>query len=178
MRAPRRLLLMAPVLCLLVDCSIADGREKLSGVPNYGQVDANLHRGAQPSREGLERLAKEKGIKTVVDLRGPGERSTGEEAFVKSLGMDYISFPMNGSKVPTDAQIEELLAKITAAKGPVFLHCQQGRHRTGTVVACYRIARNGWSNDRALTEAEQYGLDWLTHSYMKRYVRDYKPPAP
>jgi hypothetical protein len=38
------------------------------GVPNFHQVSERIYRGAQPTTEGFQELAK-MGIKTVVDLR-------------------------------------------------------------------------------------------------------------
>jgi Tyrosine phosphatase family len=42
--------------------------------------------------------------------------------------------------------------------GPVFIHCKRGTHRTGALVAIYRIARNGWDTARALNEANERGM--------------------
>ena len=40
----------------------------------------------------------------------------------------------------------------------MFIHCKRGSDRTGTVVACYRISKEGWTDERAITEARQYGM--------------------
>ena len=51
----------------------------VQGINNFYQVDEHVYRGAQPTTEGFEYLAKI-GVKTVLDLRENGERSTGEAA--------------------------------------------------------------------------------------------------
>jgi hypothetical protein len=49
---------------------LAIGRKlSLAGVPNFGEVNSTLYRGAQPTREGFAKLAK-LGISIVVDVRG------------------------------------------------------------------------------------------------------------
>ena len=35
---------------------------------------------------------------------------------------------------------------------PVLVHCQHGSDRTGTMVAIYRIAYEGWSKEEATNE--------------------------
>jgi len=54
----------------------------------------------------------------------------------------------------------------------VFVHCKRGADRTGTIIGCYRIAHEGWTADRALSEAKQYGMSWLERG-MREYISDY-----
>ena len=49
----------------------------VQGINNFHQVDEHVYRGAQPTSEGFEYLAKI-GVKTVLDLREHGERSRRE----------------------------------------------------------------------------------------------------
>jgi protein-tyrosine phosphatase len=65
-----------------------------------------------------------------------------------------------------------------AAAGPVFVHCRRGADRTGTVLACYRIAHDGWDNSKALSEARSLGMSWIERA-MQSYVLHYAAaPAP
>jgi hypothetical protein len=41
-------------------------------------------------------------------------------------------------------------------------------------VACYRIAHDGWDNQRALQEAKSFGMSW-TEVAMHHYVMRYQP---
>ena len=143
----------------------------ISGVPNFHQVDDHLYRGAQPTTEGFQNLAK-LGIKTVIDLREPGDRVAAEEKTVTAAGMHYIHMPLNGYHAPSSEQVTELLTMLGKEAGPIFIHCRRGADRTGTVVACYRIAIQNWSNDKALTEAKQYGMSW-TEVSMQNFVRHF-----
>lgn len=143
-----------------------------AAIDRFHQVDARLYRGAQPAPAEFKDLAG-KGIKTVLDLRD-GDRSE-EQKLVKAAGMRYINVPMKGFALPTDEQISKALSTIDdKASVPVFVHCRLGKDRTGTVVACYRIARERWENERALREARTLGMSWLQRA-MQSYVRQFQP---
>jgi protein tyrosine/serine phosphatase len=145
-------------------------------IPHVKQVDEHLYRGGQPNNKELKAL-RTVGVKAVIDLRGAGERSKREEQTVEALGMKYYSVPLQPMAAPTDEQIALLLSLIDDSNNwPVFIHCERGKDRTGTVVACYRIAHDGWPNERALTEAVDDGLNIFERS-MKNYIRHYKPPV-
>lgn len=143
----------------------------VEGVPNFHQVDDHLYRGAQPTAAGFQNLAK-LGIKTVIDLREPGDRSRTEEEAVAAAGMHYIHVPLNGYHAPSSDQIAKLLNMLNEDSGPIFIHCKRGADRTGTVVACYRIAHQNWPNDKALAEAKQFGMSWTEFS-MQDFVRHF-----
>lgn len=160
-----------PSVLLLSFCSVAfsaDITPIVAGVPNFHEVDANVYRGAQPSLQGFRNLAA-LGVKTIVDLRGD-DRLPEEQKEVEDLGLRYISVPMSGLTAPTDEQIARILAVFDAADAaPVFAHCREGKDRTGTVVACYRISHDHWTNDKALAEAKQYGMSPFQHP-RKKYI--------
>jgi protein tyrosine/serine phosphatase len=89
--------------------------------------------------------------------------------------MDYVAAPMRGLSAPTDAQVARVLELIENGPAPVFVHCEHGADRTGTIVACYRMKTDGWSAERALVEAKTYGFS-VFQIGMRHYVRNYRPP--
>src|SRR5262249_11299717 len=112
------------------------------GVPNFHQVNEHLYRGGQPTEQGFQSLAK-MGVKTVIDVRESGSRSTVEEKLVTNLGMKYVSIPISGC--PRPEHVTKVLGIFhDDSAGPVFLHCRRGADRTGTLVACYRIEHDRW----------------------------------
>jgi len=147
------------------------GRANIS-VKNFGRVNENLYRGGQPSRDGFREL-KDLGVRTVVDLR-TGDRSEEAEE-VRSLGMNYVNIPMDDSDRTYDPQVTKFLSLTQNSKnGPIFVHCAGGRHRTGTVVAAYRMSVDGWNIGRSYQEMKDY--DFYTaggHGGYKTYVYDY-----
>ncbi|MGD0128563.1 MAG: tyrosine-protein phosphatase [Terriglobia bacterium] len=146
------------------------------GIPNFHQVDGTIYRGGQPTAQGwasLERL----GVKTVIDLRRHEEHSIqAERQEAEAAGMHYVNVPMSGIVAPTDDTILKVLALFqSSGAGPVFVHCRLGVDRTGAVIACYRIAHDGWGNQKALDEAKACGMHWFEFGLM-RYILRFSPP--
>ena len=145
----------------------------VQGIQNFWQVDDHVYRGAQPSDQGFQNLAK-LGVKTVIDLREADGRSKVEEKVVTTAGMRYVNIPMTGLTPPTTEQMTKILALLQdGSSGPVFVHCKRGADRTGAVIAVYRIQHDQWENRRALSEAMSRGMGWLQLP-RQRYVLGYQ----
>jgi protein tyrosine/serine phosphatase len=147
------------------------------GIPNFHEVNAHVYRGGQPTTQGFEQL-KKLGIKTVIDLREPGEHSqAGEEKILTALGMSYVSIPMKGMSAPSDEQISSVMKVLAEpTKGSVFVHCRRGADRTGTILAVYRVLHDGWTNRKALEEANANGMSLFERS-MQHFILSMDPSA-
>jgi protein tyrosine/serine phosphatase len=157
------------ILSLVIAAQETQSYEKL---PNFHQVSENLYRGAQPQRGGLKKLS-ELGIKTVINLRGASEDTHKEQIEAETLGMRYFNIPMSGLGRPTDEQVERALTIIDARENwPVFVHCQRGADRTGVIIAVYRISRDQWTEEQAMSEAKRFGLAGVQFR-KKGYISDY-----
>jgi protein tyrosine/serine phosphatase len=149
-------------------CLAADrGKPASYGILNFGKVNDHLYRGAEPDSAGLTNLAS-LGIKTIIDLRTPREVWAREASKSAAAGMSYTNVPLDGLGRPTDEQVDHILGLIESSPGPVFVHCEHGCDRTGTIVACYRIRHDHWTIAEAMTEADGYGL-----SKLERGMRSY-----
>ncbi|MBD0373159.1 MAG: tyrosine-protein phosphatase [Pyrinomonadaceae bacterium] len=152
--------------------SRAQDEARYKELPNFHQVNSTLYRGGQPRAGGFERLAG-LGIKTVLNLRDDDEREQVEEKEVRAAGLRYFNIPLDGMGRPSDEKVERALAIINAPENqPVFVHCKRGSDRTGTVIAVYRIAHDGWTSEQAKAEAKRYGMGFWEVG-MKDYIRDY-----
>jgi len=161
-------------VCVFLFSLSAFAGSSVQGIKNFVEVDSHVYRGAQPSETGFEYLAKI-GVKTVVDLREPGERASEEEQTVTALGMKYINVPMGGLTPPTQAQTSEILGLLEDnSTGAVFIHCMRGADRTGAVIGAYRIDHDHWSNDRALSEAKSDGMSFFQVP-RENYIRNFHP---
>lgn len=117
------------------------------GLPNFHKVSDTLYRGAQPTAEGFRQL-EAMGIKTVVNLRA--FHSDKDE--MKGSGLAYEAIPMK-TWHPDVPDIVRFLAVVTDTnRTPVFVHCQHGADRTGTLNAIYRIVVCNWSKEDAIEE--------------------------
>ena len=154
----------------------AGPRDTLSSIriDNFGRINANYYRGAQPAGHDYADLAA-LGIKTVIDLTQDGNAQ--EPAIVGILGMMFYRIPMTTRETPSPEKLARFLALVNnPANQPVYVHCQGGRHRTGVMTAVYRITDDGWTADQAFAEMKHYkfGADFL-HSEFKNFVYAYHP---
>jgi hypothetical protein len=72
---------------------------------------------------------------------------------------------------PVEPQLESALAEI--APGTI-VHCRHGMNRSRTLMILYRVRICGWTKDRAIAEAAQYGWHGSLPA-LKDYVQDLKP---
>ena len=130
-------------------------RVEKPGLPNFHQVSETLYRGAQPTAEGFRQL-KALGIKTVVNLRS--FHSDREEMGTVALRREHIYFKAWHAE---DEEVVRFLKIVTDTnQTPVFVHCQHGADRTGTMCAIYRVAVQGWTKDAAIKEMTEGGFGY------------------
>ena len=167
----RSLHLVVAALILLSTTASAQDATGYAELPRFKQVSERLYRGAQPRDEGLSRL-RDLGINTIINLRGASARTRAQEAEARTLGLNYFNVALPNWGRPQDARVRRILEIIAAPEnGRVFVHCRTGVDRTGMIVAIYRMAHEGWSNEDALTEAERYGMRRIQF-WMRDYDND------
>jgi protein tyrosine phosphatase (PTP) superfamily phosphohydrolase (DUF442 family) len=141
-------------------------------IDNFGEINANYFRGAQPQGRDYQDLAAA-GIKTVIDLTRDGRED--EPGLVKQAGMTFYRIPLTTTDRPADAAVAQFLKIVNDVQNqPVYVHCQGGRHRTGAMTAVYRITQDGWTADRAYQEMKQFKFEGFPgHPELKSFVYDY-----
>lgn len=130
-------------------------RMDLTGCPNLHKVSETLYRGAQPTQEGFENLRK-LGIKTVINLRDHHS----DEDLLQNVDLRYVSIPIDTWDIKTQTVIEFLRTASDSNAAPVFVHCQHGADRTGTMVAAYRMVIQNWDSNRAILEMTHGGFGY------------------
>lgn len=166
-----------PVVVCLSMVAMASARvknEKFANIriQNFGCVNENYYRGAQPEGDDYAALAS-LGVKTVVDLQRQGEAD--ERTMVESNGMKFFRIPMTTTSRPERAAVDQFLTIVNdPSNQPVFVHCRGGRHRTGVMTAIYRMSRESWTASQAYNEMKQYEFEkGFGHGALKSYVYDY-----
>ena len=163
---------------LLVLCSLSvsafagtSASAKLANIriDNFGMINENYYRGAQPDRSDYADLAA-LGIKTVIDLTRDGKAD--EKGLVERTGMKFYRIPLTTSDAPTQADVTEFMRLVSdPANQPVYVHCQGGRHRTGVMTAVYRMTQDHWNAERAYTEMKKYKFEGFPgHPALKNFV--------
>jgi len=122
------------------------------GVPNFYEVSPTLFRGGKPSGAGFGHL-RAMGVTTVVDL---GCRFWKTDTY-RHPSLRYVNIPFY-TWAARDEQVAAFLRIAATADGPVFVHCRRGADRTGFMVACYRVAVQGWSREAAIAEMTSGGF--------------------
>ena len=144
-----------PETASLVPPHVVGHRVPLAGIANFGEVTPFIYRGAQPSRQGLARLA-DMNVAIVVDLRSVPSES--ESSAVRKFGMQYVSIPSH-CPFPRDESFVRLLKLIRDNRQKkIFVHCRLGEDRTGMAVAAYRMSEENWTADEAMKEMQAFGF--------------------
>ncbi|HEY9731823.1 MAG TPA: tyrosine-protein phosphatase [Drouetiella sp.] len=145
---------------------------EMPGLLNFHEVHPFLYRGGGPSEKSIHDL-KEKGVKTIIDLRAPSEgkpkaqrtreddplQPNEEKALAEQLGIKYVHMTMD-SHAPTRAQVHTFIDAVEKSEkgdgGPVYLHCAHGSDRTGCLVGIWRVTHDNFDYDQAYQEMRKY----------------------
>jgi hypothetical protein len=125
----------------------------------------------------LERIIRRYRIKTVLSLReGNDSFERQERAVLDANGVQFrkVVIPY---KVPEDvriAAIEQAIALIADEQNhPIYVHCWAGCHRTGAVLAIYRVSRCHWTEEAASKELVSWGGTTRGAQWPTRVLRAY-----
>jgi hypothetical protein len=127
---------------------------------SYWAVEGRLLAGPLPSapereaHRALVRALLDAGVRTVIDLRAPNEPPSIRVLLDKmSDDAAWIGFPILNGGAPSVPGMQTILDVIDASAARdriVYVHCQGGLGRTGTVVACHWIRHGHYDPDGAL----------------------------
>jgi protein tyrosine/serine phosphatase len=172
--ATRWLLAVSLGLLIASPAQARDGREATPGIsiPNFGRINPNYFRGAQPKTHDYADLAA-LGVKMVIDLTRDGDVT--EPGLVQQVGLKFVRIPLTTTERPSSGAVDQFLKLVNdPANQPVYVHCQGGRHRTGVMTAVYRLTHDGWNADRAFSEMKEYEFaKGLGHGALKQFVYDF-----
>jgi protein tyrosine/serine phosphatase len=139
----------------------------LDGLVNVGKVTEGVYRGADPAPEGFKTLA-DVGFKTILNLSHEND-----DDFVRPFSIREIRLPMGFFGEVEGAKVRKAVALLSdASLHPIYVHCAQGRDRTGMVVACYRI-ESGWPTKEAIDEMESFGFHYVWSHFLE-FVQGYR----
>ena len=140
---------------------------RYDGLRHFAVVEPGvLMRCGQPRVRDLEKIRAEHGLSTVVVARGGtrhplrGRWFRKERSWCEQSGVSLEHMPFSDKSLPPADIFDRFLAVLREpSRRPLLVHCEQGFHRTGILVAAFRIGVQSWSVDRAVAEMEQGGFE-------------------
>ena len=126
---------------------------------NFAPVAPGVFRSNQPDPARLARL-KERGIRTIVNLRGTPRQShyLFESEASAALGLTLVNHQLHARRAAPRAELLALIETLRSAERPLLLHCKSGADRAGLASAIHLLAIEG----RSLAEARRQ----LSPAYM------------
>ncbi len=137
-------------------------------IPNALMPIKGVLVGGQPSIEQLEEAAGA-GYRTIVNLRGPGEKGSWDQApKAAELGLRYIEIPIAGAGDLNAENARKLAAIVDAPLSlPAMVHCASG-NRVGGLFALKAFHVDGVSAEEALAAGLEAGLTRLEDTVKER----------
>jgi len=130
-----RVLIALPVLLLLVEVV-----HVLFAGNTHMVEPGKVYRSAQLSGDRLSDYIREKGIRTVVNLRGcnaPIDWYKDELQVAHSLNISQEDVTLSANRLPSMSELRRLVEVMDRSQYPIVLHCKQGADRTGLASALY-----------------------------------------
>lgn len=114
---------------------------------NFSMVDKGIYRSSFPRTKNIDFLRKLK-LKNVCALI-PEDYPTAMLDFYKQCNTNLFHCGLTGNKWPhgeidNASMMMALKYILDPHNHPILIHCNKGKHRTGSLVGCYR-AVSGWS---------------------------------
>lgn len=110
----------------------------------HAVTEGVVYRSAQMDPDTLRRTIEDKGIRSVLNLRGekPDSRWFQKETgVVRALGVQHLSHKLSALAAVSPEELESILRTMDAAPKPLLVHCEGGSDRTGLVAAAWAFSR-------------------------------------
>ncbi|MEL7108476.1 MAG: sulfur transferase domain-containing protein [Pseudomonadota bacterium] len=112
---------------------------------NLHAISDEMWRSNQPNSRQIEEHARQRGIKTIINLRGTSTRGYYllEKEACEANGVELIDFQVYSRDTPTVEKVMEAKALFDRIEYPALMHCKSGADRAGLMSVLYVIFRMG-----------------------------------
>ncbi len=172
----------APADSTVIPTAPSPAEVNVAPIARFTALEGRLSGGALPTPAGLDWLI-EKGYKTVLDLREPGEVQPSFIAEVTNRGLRYLPLPISVKTVDKDHLSHFNLELSMADARPLYFFDTDGV-RAGVLWYIRRLAVDKVDPQVASREAEELGLSkqnkdfWLAAQSYLESLNAAKPAAP
>lgn len=164
------------VIAALISCSDADAPQSHAQV-RVIESGAVYVGGPAPfsALAGLDSLR----LATVLDLDrehvgAPNGRVARDWEIARERGLRFVHLPLHPVLPPSLAELEAAVAILSDTWArPVLVRVDRGPARATMVVAAYRVARQGWSAERAFAEMTAGGAQRAELEAWRRRLDEY-----
>ena len=120
---------------------------------NFGEVQpGEIYRSGQMPADALTETIRDRGIKTVLNLRGDNPQHPwyrAECAATIASGATLVDIPMSSCEWMSRLQLRAVIEVLETYERPILVHCQWGSERTGLVSTFAELLRPGATLDDA-----------------------------
>lgn len=159
-------------------------------------TEGKMYRSGCMTGNGLAAAIKDYKIRTVLNLMEEApdpllkphffapasvkESEVVEKAGARMVTLTVKYLPRNKARTERPETIERYLELLDNPDNyPILVHCKAGLHRTGVLIAVYRMEYEGWTRQQALAEVKANGFGELAstsaNEYIQQYVLGYRP---
>lgn len=110
---------------------------------NLHQISPEMWRSNQPSPRHIADHARERGIRTIINLRGPTTQGYYllEKEAAEQSGIEVVDFQVFSRDPPTREAIFAARDLFERIEYPALMHCKSGADRAGIMAVLYKLLR-------------------------------------
>ena len=150
-------------------------------VAETGDARCSIYRSSFPQDSNIPFL-EGLGLKSIITLVKteftPRFLSFMVENKIKHYRLKVQPHKKREDKIPIEDIAQVLKLLLDPNNGPILIHCNKGKHRTGCLIAALRKVQasqgSHWSLDRILTEYHKYA-DPKARAYDEAFISAFKP---
>ncbi len=139
---------------------------------NMHQISNEMWRTNQPSPKQIAEHASERGIKTILNLRGASPKGYYllEKEACAEHGIELVDYQMYSRDTPTVEKVLGARDLFDSIAYPALMHCKSGADRAGIMAVLYMHFRQGQPIEQAI---EQLSFKYLHVREGKTGMLDY-----
>lgn len=121
---------------------------------NLHQISPEMWRSNQPSPKQVLAHARKRGIKTIINLRGPTTKGFYllEKQACEEAGIDLVDYQMFSREAPTVEKVFGARDLFDSIRYPALMHCKSGADRAGIMAVLYKLLREKVSYPEAIEQ--------------------------
>ena len=158
---------------MTIDLATSDGRRRANYDLTWGdhgflrvwfqnlhQISDEMWRSNQPSPKQIREHAEQRGIKTIINLRGESPKGYYllEKEACEQNGITLVDYQMFSRDTPTVEKVRRARDLFDSIAYPALMHCKSGADRAGIMAVLYMHFRQGLEIEDAI---EQLSFKYL-----------------